>query len=524
MNKKLFTLLIILMSLSLAGIIFVQWYWINNSVQSNKEQFTFNVKQVLLETSREIQQNEVNRYYARYQKVSDSIGRGLFHKANYSEFLYSRKDNQINEVFIYSNGIIEADYKLSSSFLDHNLSDTIKVKRLFNQKILQRFTSGMDGIPFNKESKVIDFKNMAEYEKDSFEESIRDISSKIPIHERISKKEIKYIISKELREREIKSTFEYGIYSNGLATKVHSQDFVKESVSTYVVPLFVDDISNNNYRLFVNFPEKNIYVLSNIKGMAALSLIFTSIIILAYANALSQLFKQKQISQIKTDFINNMTHEFKTPIATINLALDAIKNPKIINDAEKVSRYLNIIREENKRMHAQVENVLRISKLEKNQLNLEKEYVNFHDIIEDAISHVALIVEDSGGYINTQFNASNTSILANDSHFVNVIVNILDNAVKYSTEQPKIEIITENVNGNIILNITDKGSGISKSAQKQIFEKFYREHTGNIHNVKGHGLGLAYVKRVVDDHQGQIFVESEKGKGSTFTIKLKLIS
>ena len=219
-----------------------------------------------------------------------------------------------------------------------------------------------------------------------------------------------------------------------------------------------------------------------------------------------------------------MTHEFKTPIATINLALDAIKNPKIINDAEKVSRYLNIIREENKRMHAQVENVLRISKLDKNQLNLEKEYVNFHDIIEDAISHVALIVEDSGGYINTQFNASNTSILANDSHFVNVIVNILDNAVKYSTEQPKIEIITENVNGNIILNITDKGSGISKSAQKQIFEKFYREHTGNIHNVKGHGLGLAYVKRVVDDHQGQIFVESEKGKGSTFTIKLKLIS
>lgn len=219
-----------------------------------------------------------------------------------------------------------------------------------------------------------------------------------------------------------------------------------------------------------------------------------------------------------------MTHEFKTPIATINLALDAIKNPKIINDNEKVLRYLRMIREENKRMHAQVENVLRISKLEKNELNISKDRVDLNDLVEDAVTHVELIVEDRKGYIKTHLNAQQTSVLANDTHFTNVIVNILDNAIKYSPESPKIDVFTENAGTNVILKIQDQGSGMSKAAAKRVFEKFYREHTGDIHNVKGHGLGLAYVKRIVDDHQGFVSVESEKGKGSIFTIKLPLIS
>ncbi|RZW55377.1 MAG: HAMP domain-containing histidine kinase, partial [Flavobacteriaceae bacterium] len=248
------------------------------------------------------------------------------------------------------------------------------------------------------------------------------------------------------------------------------------------------------------------------------------IIIIAYTSAIYQLIKQRQISQIKTDFINNMTHEFKTPIATINLALDAIKNPTIIGDETKVKRYLTMIKEENKRMHAQVENVLRISKLEKNELNISKDRVKLHDLIEDAVTHIELIVEDRNGYIKTHLDAAKSSVLANETHFTNVIVNILDNAVKYTDGEPKIDLYTENVGSNILLKIKDQGNGMSKSVQKKVFEKFYREHTGDVHNVKGHGLGLAYVKRIVDDHQGHVSVESEKGKGSTFIIKLPLIS
>ncbi|MDZ4140438.1 MAG: HAMP domain-containing sensor histidine kinase, partial [Methylotenera sp.] len=213
-----------------------------------------------------------------------------------------------------------------------------------------------------------------------------------------------------------------------------------------------------------------------------------------------------------------------TPIATINLALDAIKNPKIISDPEKVSKYLKMIGEENKRMHAQVENVLRISKLEKNQLDVSKENVKLHDIVQDAIEHVSLIVEDRGGYIKTHLDASQDMILVNDFHFTNVIVNILDNAIKYSPDCPKIDIYTENVKNFILFKVQDQGIGMNKIVQKKVFEKFYREHTGNIHNVKGHGLGLAYVKQVVEEHQGEVYVESEKNKGSIFTIKLPIIN
>jgi two-component system phosphate regulon sensor histidine kinase PhoR len=219
-----------------------------------------------------------------------------------------------------------------------------------------------------------------------------------------------------------------------------------------------------------------------------------------------------------------MTHEFKTPIATINLALDAIRNPKIIDDREKTTRYLQMIRDENKRMHAQVENVLRISKLEKKELEISKEHNDIHDIVEEAIEHVNLIMEDREGSIKTHFKATRTTVLLNDVHFTNVLVNVLDNAIKYSPDKPVIDVYTENVKDYVIIRIKDKGAGMSKTAQKRIFEKFYREHTGDLHNVKGHGLGLAYVKRIVEDHNGEIFVESEKGKGSTFIIKLPLIN
>ena len=293
---------------------------------------------------------------------------------------------------------------------------------------------------------------------------------------------------------------------------------------TYGVPIFLDNHNESNYKLYLNFPDRNKYLFSSILGMTILSIIFTSIIIITFASAIHQLIKQRQISQIKTDFINNMTHEFKTPIATINLALDSIKNPKIIGDQEKVLRYLKMIKDENKRMHAQVENVLRISKLEKNELNISKERVKLHDLIEDAITHVELMVEDRQGYVKTHLEADKSSVLANETHFTNVLVNVLDNAIKYSDDAPKIDVHTENVGNHILVKISDQGNGMSKQVQKKIFEKFYREHTGNVHNVKGHGLGLAYVKRIVEDHQGHISVESEKGKGSVFTIKLPLIS
>ncbi|GHC54548.1 sensor histidine kinase [Ulvibacter litoralis] len=520
MNKKLFALLIALMTLSLLGIIFVQGYWISNSYSTRDEQFSMNVQQILTATAKEIQLREVNYYYDIYDGYIDSIGTP--ENVTVSELLYKIDSEKNEETYIYSDGILEEDYKLSSSFLDTEF-DSIQFKKLTNRKSTTKISAGIDGV--NKtETTIKSISRLRDFERSRFEQAFSNISAKTPIHKRVTGDEIEEIINRELKARGFSSKFEYAVYSHNLATKVRSKKFYLEPESTYSVPLFVNEDLNTTYELYVNFSEKEKVVLSSIIGMALLSLTFTAVIVLAYASALSQIFKQRQISQIKTDFINNMTHEFKTPIATINLALDALKNPKVKDNQEFLTRYLGMIREENRRMHAQVENVLRISKLEKNEIDLPKERIKLHDIIEDAITHVSLIVEDRGGYINTHLDANKSSVLGNELHLTNVVVNILDNAIKYTEGPPKIDVYTENVKNSVILRITDQGMGMGAAAQKRIFEKFYREHTGDIHNVKGHGLGLAYVKRILDDHDAQIFVESEKDKGSTFIINLHLIS
>jgi signal transduction histidine kinase len=219
-----------------------------------------------------------------------------------------------------------------------------------------------------------------------------------------------------------------------------------------------------------------------------------------------------------------MTHEFKTPIATINLALDAIKNPKVIHDEEKVKRYVQMIREENKRMNAQVENVLRISKLEKNEIELIKESVDMHHLIQNAVQHLQLIANEREATISLNLQAQRSFASANEDHMTNVIINLIDNALKYSPENPIINISSVNDGNEIVIKVSDRGMGMTKIVQKRVFEKFYREHTGDIHNVKGHGLGLAYVQKIIEEHDGKVFVDSEKDKGSTFTIRLKVLS
>ncbi|MDT0555152.1 sensor histidine kinase [Patiriisocius hiemis] len=520
MNKKLFALLIALMSLSLLGIIFVQGYWISNSYKTKEDQLSINIRQILVSVAKKIQIREAEDYYNVYSRLIDSLDTPT--NASLSELVYSFRNNDDNETVIFSDGILAEDYKLSSNFQDVEL-DSIQFKKITNRQTSTKINDGVDG---SGSTKTINesFSRLKDYELSQFERQYKILSAKQPIHRRVSKEEISEYLTHALNEYNLNSNFEFAVYSKGLATKVRSSKFKPNPKTTYEVPLFVNEEANTTYDLLVSFPGKGKVVLNEILGMAVLSLVFTGVIVLTFANALSQIFKQRQISQIKSDFINNMTHEFKTPIATINLALDALKNPKVKDNKEFLERYLKMIKDENRRMHAQVENVLRISKLEKNELDLQKERIKLHNVVEDAISHISLIVEDRNGYVKTHFGALKSSILGNESHLTNVIVNLLDNAIKYSEDEPKIDVFTENVKNSIVLKIRDQGMGMTKSVQKKIFEKFYREHTGDVHNVKGHGLGLAYVKRILDDHDAEIYVESEKGKGSTFTLKLHLIS
>ena len=527
MNKLFFRLLVVLMTLSLIGIVLVQVYWFNTSFKNNEEQFRFHVKQVIGNVADRLEKEEAFSFIDKYKKLKDSIGKEP-QKSDFLEFGYYQRNSRTNETIIYSNNIISEDYNISSSFFDKK-SDSIKLKNFSSKRTTEVYAnrdidkSGLNQ-KVNPDIKITKSGKLDILDNAQFEIFFKDIAAAKPLQERISREKLQQLLKEELVEYGVNTAFEFSIYSNSLATKIQSENFRFDKYDTYSIPVFKDNEGNEKYMLLVCFPNKEKFLFSELVGISLLSIIFTLVIVIAYSSALNQLIRQRQISEIKTDFINNMTHEFKTPIATINLALDAIKNPKVIEDKEKVHRYLQMIRDENKRMHAQVENVLRISKLEKKELEINKESNNVHEILEEAIEHVSLIVEDRQGVIKTHLDATRTTALLNDVHFTNVLVNVLDNAIKYSPEAPIIDVYTENIKDFVIIKIKDQGIGMSKAAQKRIFEKFYREHTGDLHNVKGHGLGLSYVKRIIEDHNGQIFVESEKEKGSTFIIKIPLIN
>jgi two-component system phosphate regulon sensor histidine kinase PhoR len=254
------------------------------------------------------------------------------------------------------------------------------------------------------------------------------------------------------------------------------------------------------------------------------AILFTLIICSAFYVTVNALFRQKKTSEIKNDFINNMTHEFKTPLATISLAVDAMRNEKVLQDREKMGYFSSIIKEENKRMNKQVETILQASLMERQEIQLNKVPIHVHEVIDNVLDNFLLQLEDKSGKTVLQLNATADLIEADEVHFTNLISNLVDNAVKYSKENLVIKISTVNLGKYIQVRIEDNGIGMNKETQKRIFEKFYRAHTGNVHNVKGFGLGLSYVKTMVDAHGGKIKVESATGRGTTFIIDMPLAS
>lgn len=509
MKKARFRLLVFFMSLSLLGIILVQLYWVNSSLRNNEEQFKFHIQQVLGRVSEQLESMETEQFYKVYRTYKDSTG-----VAPTNADLIKMYDSQYvgkNRRQVIFSGQLNSGY------------DDVLFDKDFGKDDIEAYLKKKTGEKVNghlEKSELADNDWFLSFRIQGF---LKDFREHKGLESWLGKEKVRRIIFTELEQSGVQTPFEFGVFYDGMPTRIHSDNLHYEN-EIYDHKLFENRGGYSKYRLLVSFPQKERYLISSIMGMASLSTVFTLIIVIAYLSAINQLIKQKNISEIKTDFINNMTHEFKTPIATINLALDAIKNPKIFDNKERVQYYLQMIREENKRMHSQVENVLQISKLDKNELDIPKEAADMNDVLEEAIEHVNLIVEDREGTLNVHLDATRTTVLLNQVHFTNVIVNILDNAIKYSPEKPVIDVYTENIKDFILIKVSDEGLGMTKAVQKLIFEKFYREHTGDIHDVKGHGLGLAYVKRIIEDHNGHIHVESEKGKGSTFIIKMPLIN
>jgi two-component system, OmpR family, phosphate regulon sensor histidine kinase PhoR len=352
-------------------------------------------------------------------------------------------------------------------------------------------------------------------------------------------------IGKNFEAEDIKKKIEVALIKNnlknvrfefGIASFDAGGNLIFDNLSPGFLSVFTDSVNNvsSNYALealsgtpgenlsideslFVIVPNIKALVYKSLRWRIIISLLFTVIILAAFYLTVRTMLRQKKLGEIKNDFINNMTHEFKTPIATISLAVDAMRNEKVINDKDKLGYFSGIIKEENQRMNRQVETILKASQLEKQEVDLNLKPVNVHEVINDVIDNFVLQLEEKNGKVELQINAD-------EVHLSNLVNNLVDNAVKYAKENvPPVVKLSTSSNGKFFtMKIEDNGIGMNRDTVKRIFERFYRAHTGNVHNVKGFGLGLSYVKAITDAHSGEIKAESTLGKGSMFTIDIPL--
>ncbi len=334
------------------------------------------------------------------------------------------------------------------------------------------------------------------------------------------------LIKVNLKNKGIKTAYEFGVYdpfTNRMLlqkTGKYPQELLSESFAYNLT------VSPGSFyvpeKLLIYFPNEQQFIIRQIWRLLSVSIVLFLIIIISFYMTIQTIFRQKKLSEMKNDLINNMTHEFKTPISTIALACEALRDRDIQKSEDMYNNYISVISEENKRLGGMAEQILQQAVFSQGKMKLKKEVLDMHQIVEDAVNRKQLEVQSKGGTITISKNAVKSMVVGDKTHLTNTLINLLDNAMKYTLDTPRILVNTINKGNQILVRVSDNGIGISKANQKKIFEKLYRVHTGNIHDFKGFGLGLNYVKVITELHGGTVSVDSEPGKGSTFTISLPI--
>ncbi len=472
--------------MAIIGLIAIQVYWVNNTFTLREQDFASAVSKALSTVAGKLESEELEAL-AREQTTAASV--------NISS------DNDRSVILNYgmagvdvvpaADSVVSVDSLVSSELSTRGLDDGV----LSQSGILDDIMGGLFELEIYK--------------------SIAD---------RIDTTKLDSMLRAEFEQRGIKAKFLYGVYNKLQQPEIIAADAMEYSESIiamgYKTQLFPNDpITDPNY-LRVWFPNQSRYLLSTMWLMLATSTILLVVIMFLFSFSIRTIYRQKKLSDIKNDFINNMTHELKTPIATISLACEALHDPDMRKSDRAVENYVGMIRDENKRLGILVENVLRTSVFEQGEMKLRLQPIDVHQTIQQVIANIDIQVRKRNGEIITHLDASHAIVEGDQLHITNVIYNLIDNAIKYSENKPVVEIFTRNEVNGIAVAFRDFGIGISKENQAKVFDKLYRVPTGNIHNVKGFGLGLSYVKGVVEMHGGTVGVESELKKGSTFTIHL----
>ena len=351
-----------------------------------------------------------------------------------------------------------------------------------------------------------------------------------PLTKRISAFILDSLLRLELLNKGITLPFNYELATANADSVIFSKAMdntgqrpVFFAENTYQTPVFPKEVINDPGVLKISFPKKNSLILSSMAANMGTTAGLLFVLLICFGYILFAIIRQKKISEMKTDFINNMTHEFKTPVSTIMIASDALRDSEVIADRDRITRLANIIYEENARLGSHIERVLNIARIDNNDFKLEKKPVDINEIIAIVVDSMELKLQKRNAVVNLNLQAEHAVIKADELHFSNLLYNLIDNAIKYSKDVPEITISTLNKSGQLIIRVSDKGIGMSRDQQSKIFEQFYRIPTGNLHDVKGFGLGLSYVNTIVKRLNGTIGVKSEKDKGSEFELKFAVV-
>lgn len=490
MNRNLLLVIAVLLFLGLLGIGVVQIFWLKSAIKSREQEFDKAVFMSLNNISTKIEDINYKPIVSEYLKRS------------YQGSITTNENGEIVLSWSDTSGH-QGSYKVKENRLPH--SD--------NSSSLNypEFSGAQQDNPL-----YTDLDNLQEL-------MLQQMTSLQPINELIDTARLKTIITDELKAQGIKTKFHYGV------TEYAPNNFVLLSKGAPLGELFKSDYSIDLFRrsmidagksLKLLFPDRKKFLYTSMSPMILSSAFFYLMIVAAFILAFKIIFKQKKLSDMKTDFINNMTHELKTPIATISIASEMLRDNSISASEENRSKYAGIIFEENKRLYNHVEQVLQLARLEKDELQLNLEDADIHQLIETTAKRSNLRLEELGGKIELHLDAIHPFAKVDEMHFANIINNLIDNAIKYNDKAPLIKIKTLNVPFGLQIEVFDNGIGIKKEDMERIFEKFYRVSKGNVHDTKGFGLGLSYVKSIVDKLHGKVWVESKWKEGSKFIIQL----
>ena len=507
MKKKTIWMVATIMGLSFLALLFLQIKYISEMVTMKKEQFDESVTRSLNQVSRNLELNETLRFLEkdvsaarRSQQASDTVvtsaldlDTDLPHGTGYTSF--EMKVNDVNPSSVPKVLIVSNDRRTLSQ-TNKTMQEIVRNRYVYQKALLDRVVM-----------------------------NILYSASEKPLEERVNYKLLDRDLQVELQSNGINIPYHFTVTTQEGREVYRCPDYDEEGEEyTYEQVLYRNDPSNKTGIVRIHFPQMNNYIFNSIRFMIP-AIIFTLILLLTFIFTIVVVFRQKRYSEIKNDFINNMTHELKTPISSISLAAQMLNDDSLSKSPAMMKHIGGAIQEESKRLRFLVEKVLQMSMFDKQDTIFKKKELDLNELMESVANTFTLRVEHTGGKIMTEVGAVDSTIFVDEIHFTNVIFNLIDNAIKYRKPDQPVNLLlrTWNEGDRVLMSVKDDGVGIKKENLKKIFEKFYRVHKGNVHDVKGFGLGLAYVKNIVDLHKGDIKVESDYGKGTKFTISLPII-